>query len=138
MSNIPWQDIDSVSAFTKRNTTMRNILTKEIIQYYSANTKLTMVQKANYGGTTYYRTASARDKDLDWGFEATAFGLPNEAAPSAPSRPSRRPTSSEVNTLPQAEKQKNTQKVEPSNDGEKTTPPFSNKIIGRLRRLFRR
>lgn len=84
-----WQDLPKpLNVFTSRNTTMRNLNTGEIIQHYSANTKLTVVQKCVTTKGTFYRTSSAAHHFLNFAFEATALGLPNEIAPSAPSHDS--------------------------------------------------
>lgn len=81
-----WEDLPQrKNVFTTRNATMRDLRTKKIVQYYSANTRLTVVQKCIASGNTYYRTRSAVERGLDWAFEASAFGLPNEAAPLVPS-----------------------------------------------------
>lgn len=85
MKEITWKDTPKpLNLFTVRNATMRDLETKKIIQYYSANTKISVVQKTQVGDTTYYRTASAKERSLNWAFEASAFGLPNEKAPSVP------------------------------------------------------
>ena len=82
MGKIIWEDYPSPkNLFTKRNATMKDLETNKIIQYYSANTKIVIVQKAQVNDQTFLRTASARDHDLDWAFEAAAFGLPNDVAP---------------------------------------------------------
>lgn len=88
MRKIIWEDTPKkLNLFTIRNATMRDLDTGEIIQYYSANTKISVVQKTQLDYTTYYRTASAKERGLNWAFEASAFGLPNEIAPPVPSLP---------------------------------------------------
>lgn len=82
---ISWVDLPKPKPlFTKRNALMVNLDDGEIIQYYSANTKIQVVQKASCKGITYYRTASAKERGLNWAFKAAAFGLPNDEAPLAP------------------------------------------------------
>lgn len=132
---IIWQNIPVQNLFTKRNAVMRNLDNKKIIQYYSANTKIQVVQEAQFDGVVYYRTASARDKNLNWAFEATAFGLPNEPAPSAPIY-TPRSTSGNGTTfpLPAAKKQKPSQKSELPKEGAVAKP----KKKSFLARLFRR
>lgn len=80
-----WQDLPSrKNCFTVRNAVMRDLDKNKIVRYYSANTKIAVVQKCVTEKETYYRTESAKDHGLNWAFEASAFGLPNEAAPPAP------------------------------------------------------
>lgn len=81
-----WQDLDKpMNAFTVRSATMRNLNTGKIVQHYSANTKIVLVQKCVTEIGTFYRTREAAHHYLNYAFEASAFGLPNEIAPSAPS-----------------------------------------------------
>lgn len=80
--NYVWEDLpERKNCFTVRNATMRDLRNRKIVQYYSANTRITVVQKCITENNTYYRTQSAAEHGLDWAFEASAFGLPNEAAP---------------------------------------------------------
>lgn len=81
-----WTDLPKPkNVFTVRNAVMRNLNTGEIVQHYSANTKIVVVQKCVTPDVTYYRTESARHHFLNYAFEASAFGLPNEEAPLEPS-----------------------------------------------------
>lgn len=135
-----WEDLPKpLNCFTVRNATMINLNTKKIIQYYSANTKIVVVQKCVTEKGTYYRTDSARHHYLNYAFEATALGLPNEVAPSVPSHRSK---SSSIKhpklrkpgnrTLSRTEKQTKDQKiVSPKDGGEKQS-------AGWLRKIFRR
>ena len=106
-----WQDLpEPISCFTIRNACMKNLNTGEIIQYYSANTKIMVVQKCVTPKGTYYRTESAKHNFLNFAFEASAFGLPNEFAPSAPS----------IDSLSFSHRRKNKQqtpKILPPTDG---------------------
>ncbi len=80
-----WEDLPKpMNCFTVRNATMRNLNTGEVVQHYSANTKIAVVQKCVTPVATYYRTESAKHHYLNFAFEASAFGLPNELAPSVP------------------------------------------------------
>lgn len=81
-----WVDVTPINAFTSRNTVMYNLNVGKVVQHYSANTKIVVVQKYVSESGTYYRTASAKYNNLNWAFEAPALGLPNEKAPSAPSQ----------------------------------------------------
>ena len=84
-SKLDWKDVPRpINAFTVRNATMRDLATGDIVRYYSANTKIVVVQKCVMEKGTFYRTQSAAQRGLDWAFEATALGLPNEIAPLAP------------------------------------------------------
>lgn len=84
MARYEWQDLPKpINAFTTRNTKMKNLNTGEVIQYYSANTKIVVAQKAVTPSGTFYRTRSAEHHCLNWAFEAAALGLPNEVAPLA-------------------------------------------------------
>ena len=83
---ITWQDLNKPkNLFTVRNATSIDLNTKKIVQHYSTNTKIQVVQDCYLNDTHYYRTQSSKDQNLDWAFEATAFGeKPTEKAPSAP------------------------------------------------------
>lgn len=77
-----WQNLEKpLSCFTTRSATMRDLNTNKIIQHYSANTKIVVVQKCVTPVATYYRTEPAKLNRLNYAFEASAFGLPNEPAP---------------------------------------------------------
>ena len=79
-----WQDLPKkITVFTVRSATMRNLDNGKIVQHYSSNTRIDLSQKCVFDGGTYYRTQSAANSNLNWAFEASAFGLPNEEAPSA-------------------------------------------------------
>lgn len=79
-----WEDLPKpLNVFTARSTFTRDLNSKKLIQCYSSNTRLTIVQKCVTPGVTYYRTGFAARNGLDWAFEASAFGLPNEVAPLA-------------------------------------------------------
>lgn len=81
-----WVDLEKPqNVFTVRNAAMRDLNDGEIIQCYSANTKIVVTQKCITEQGSFYRTNSAKTKRLDWAFEASAFGLPNEFAPPRPS-----------------------------------------------------
>lgn len=127
---IEWVPLEKpLSVFTTRNTVMWNLNNGAIVQHYSANTKLSMAEKAVTENGTYYRTLSAAHHYLNFAFEASALGLPNEFAPSAPKNFSRGcAKSSEA----QQEKQKSAQPIaRASNDGEKPKLPFWKKFFRR-------
>lgn len=122
-----WVQLEKpISVFTVRNTTMRNLNTGDIVQHYAANTKLMMYEKCVTEVGTYYRTLSAAHHYLNYAFEASALGLPNEFAPSAPTTafshktPSRRTPS---------KKQKDTPKAKAPNDGGEPKLSFWKKLF---------
>ena len=81
-----WQDLpERKNYFTVKNTAMINLNTGKTVRQYCTNTKIAVVQKCVTPGKTYYRTQDAAHHYLNYAFEAEAFGLPNEKAPSAPS-----------------------------------------------------
>ena len=127
MNNINWKDLEKgKDVFTIRNATMVDLRSKKIVQCYSANTKIRVIQKTIFNNHTYYRTETAKRNGLDWAFRASAFGLPDDKAPSAPKPEVLSLTSSTnsekpvVRTLkPVVKQQKLTKKVASSEDGEK-------------------
>lgn len=141
-ANREWQDLPKrLNYFTVRNTVMIDLNTKEIIRHYSTNTKIAVVQKCVTPEGTYYRTAESALHGLDHAFEGTAFGLPDEEAPSAPIRKSSALSSDTHTTLHEkgrsfslsTETNKHSNKGSSSNkDGEKKPSR------GWLRKLFRR
>lgn len=81
-----WQDLpERKNLFTVKNTVMINLNTGKTVRHYATNTKIAVVQKCVTPEKTYYRTYEAFHNYLNYAFEAEAFGLPNEKAPSAPS-----------------------------------------------------
>lgn len=130
-----WKDLpEKKNCFTVRSARMVNLNTGKILHNYAANTKIVVVQKCITPNKTYYRTAEAAHNNLNYAFEAAAFGLPNEKAPSVPSKMLSSNTHSQMNERkPSSEKkQKVNQKVILPNDGEVRRP------MGWLKRLFRR
>lgn len=123
---IVWEDLPKKKAFfIIRNTAMVSLDTKKPIQLYSANTRINLVQKATYNDITYYRTATARDKGLNWVFRAADFGLPNDEAPLAPPTPK-----SSLHTFEHTKtekKQKTKKKDTASKSGEKWWKKFFKK-----------
>lgn len=133
-----WVDLpDKKNCFTVRNATMVNLNTGKIIRHFSANTKIVVVQKCVTPTCTYYRTADAAHHYLNYAFEASAFGLPNEKAPSEPSV--YLSTNSLSNDKPEtrtpnkpAEKQKSVQKVVLPEGGEgRRRPNIFKRLFGR-------
>lgn len=81
-----WVDLPKpLNCFTVRSATMVNLNNGKIVNNYSANTKIVVVQKCVTEKGTYYRTREAAYNYLNYAFRASAFGLPDEKAPSAPS-----------------------------------------------------
>lgn len=126
-----------LNCFTVRNATMVNLNTGKIVSNYAANTKIVVTQKCIAPTGTYYRTGEAAHHYLNYAFRASAFGLPDEKAPSAHSPKSNSLSEHTTNsksasrTPKPTKKQTSTQKVISSKDGER-------KAIGAwLKRLFR-
>ena len=112
-----WEDLpERKNFFTIRNAAMINLNTGKVVRNYLANTKIAVVQKCVTPKKTYYRTEDAVYHYLNYAFEASAFGLPNEKAPSAPSAES---NSSNSHTNSKSKKQKVSAKKTPSEGGEK-------------------
>ena len=109
-----WEDLPKpLNCFTVMNTAMVNLNTGKAIRHYSTNTKIVVVQKCVTPECTYYRTSEAEHHYLNYAFKASALGLPNEKAPSAPSA-----KSNSSHTLSN-KKQTSVQKVVSSDGGEK-------------------
>lgn len=131
-----WEDLpERKNLFTVKNTAMINLNTGKAVRQYCTNTKIAVVQKCVTPEKTYYRTYDAFHNYLNYAFEAEAFGLPNEKAPSAPSCSMDIPASnskSAVRTSRPNKKQTAIQKPKsPKGGGEKGH-------FGWIRRLFRR
>lgn len=133
-----WEDLPKpLNCFTVKNTTMVNLNNGKIVSNYSTNTKIVLVQKCVTESGTYYRTRDAAYNYLNYAFKASAFGLPDEKAPSAPSTTTKPNSSnvkrkkSETRTQP-TKKTKNTPKTVAPNGGEKQ------RHRGWLSKLFRR
>lgn len=77
MKKIVWLDLPKPQGmFTNRSTVMLDLTSAKIVQHYSANTKIEVKQYACVNGDVYFRTASAAERGLDWGFSAKSFGSP--------------------------------------------------------------
>lgn len=131
---IIWQDLPKPeNLFTARSAVMKDLDKNKIVQHYLMNTKISLAQKAQVGEKIYYRTRTAKEKGLNWAFEASAFGLPNDVAPLGPS--SSHGSSSTINSKKSAKstsKSTKKQKV-----GPKATPSKSGGM-GKARRFWRR
>ena len=133
MKDIKWEKLPSpIIAFTVRAANMADLTNGCTVRQYLANTRIDLIEKCVTEKGTYYRTETAAKNNLNWAFKATAFGLPNEFAPSAPVNPS-------LNSFPLAspkkagiKKQKDTPKDSTPKDGEEK----SKKSL--LKRLFRK
>lgn len=134
-----WEDLPKpLNCFTVRSAIMFNLNTGKIVNNYSANTKIVVVQKCITPNCTYYRTNEARHHYLNYAFRAADFGLPNEVAPSAPSSKPNSSINPTLNRKPKArtpssaKKQTSTQKVILPKGGEGRGPRSW------LSRIFRR
>lgn len=114
-----WEDLSGrMNCFTMRNAVMIDLKTRKPVRCFSANTRITIVQKCVTDNETLYRTEYAKEHGLDWAFKASAFGLPDEKAPSAPSNsPLRNSAPEDSHTKPGIEKQKGVQNKALSKDG---------------------
>ena len=117
-----WEDLEKpLNCFTVMNTMMYDLNTGKCVRHFSTNTKLVMAQKCVTPECTYYRTAEAKKHQSNYAFKASAFGLPNEEAPSEPS-----------SLLSTADKIKTSPKVDPPDDGAGRKPKVW------FKKLFRR
>lgn len=122
-----WEDLPKpLNCFTVRGTTMVNLNTGKIVSNYAANTKIVVVQKCVAPSGTYYRTREAAHHYLNYAFRASAFGLPDEKAPSVPSSKKKPNSLSRQSTISKpasrtqkpAKKQKSVKKAVTPKDGE--------------------
>lgn len=133
-----WKDLPKpMNCFTVRSARMINLNTGKIVSNYSANTKIVVVQKCVTPNKTYYRTQEAAYHYLNYAFEAAAFGLPNEKAPSAPSSKSKKTPNSilkyrPTTRTPKSEKKQTSSQKTSSKGGEK------GKKTHWIKKLFRR
>lgn len=129
-----WQDLPKpMNCFTVRRATMINLNSGKIVQHYSANTKIVVVQKCITPEKTYYRTRDAEHNYLNYAFEASAFGLPNEKASLEHSSVSSEDVvKPKVSAQPLGEKQKQRQKeVSPKSEEVSSRPRWWKQIFGR-------
>lgn len=115
-----WQDLpERKNLFTVKNTVMINLNTGKTVRHYATNTKIAVVQKCVTPEKTYYRTQDAAYHYLNYAFEAESFGLPNEKAPSAPSKiPLKKSKSGTSHAKTDRKKQTSSQnKVDPKDGG---------------------
>ena len=134
-----WQDLpERKNLFTVKNTVMINLNTGKAVRHYATNTKIAVVQKCITPEKTYYRTYDAFHNYLNYAFEAEAFGLPNEKAPSAPSVED----NSHVNSIYTPEPAPRTLKPDKKQtSSQKPTAPKGGeekRHFGWLKKLFRR
>lgn len=131
-----WQDLpERKNYFTVKNTAMINLNTGKTVRQYCTNTKIAVVQKCVTPTKTYYRTQDAEHNYLNYAFEAEAFGLPNEKAPSAPANEPKSSFNTDkpvTRTHKPGKKQTSTQQIVLPKDGEARRPK------NWLKRLFRR
>lgn len=127
-----WEDLPKKkTVFTIRSAAMKNLNTGKIVQNYSANTRIDVVQKCVTEDNTYYRTWSAAYNNLNWAFEASVFGLPNEAAPSVP--PDKTTNKKEIRK-PSPQKQKDMpQVVLPAEDGGRRITKLRSRLLSILK-----
>ena len=131
-----WKNLQGrMNCFTVRNASMVDLKTRKPVRTYSANTRITIVQKLVTEHGTFYRTEYAKENGLDWAFKASAFGMPDEKAPSVPSvspLSKSKPVNSHT-TKSGAKKQKDTQKKKAAPNGGEAKPK-----LGWLKKIFGR
>lgn len=129
-----WMDLPQpMNCFTVRSAMMMDLDKRTVVQHYSANTKIVVVQKCAIPEGTYYRTETAKLKRLNWAFKASALGLPDEKAPLVPPRNSLNNFSAPATRTPKpAQKQKASQKAVSPKSGE------ARHRMNWISRLFRR
>jgi hypothetical protein len=135
-----WEDLPArKNCFTVRSAALYDLSKNHVVRYYLANTKIQVVQKTTANGVTFYRTETAAHNGLDWAFRASAFGLPDDYAPSAhPKKKIDSLSHSVISLTPKSatstsvKKQTVNPKAEAPKDGE------GNRRIGWLKKLFRR
>ena len=134
-----WKDLPKpLNCFTVRSASMINLNTQKIVRNYAANTKIVVVQKCVLPEGTYYRTSEAESHYLNYAFEASAFGLPNEKAPSAPSHKSKKTGKSTLITPSASRKVKPSKKQTSSKTAKSPKGGEENRHLNWLKRLFRR
>lgn len=129
-----WKDLPSPKGmFTVRNACMRNLDTGKIVGNYPSGTKIRVSQKCIAANKTYYRTESAANEGLNYAFEASAFGLRNEIAPSAHSNTSPTKKTTKTTRTPSSVK-KQTKKAKsssPKDGGAKSKGGWFSKLFRR-------
>ena len=134
-----WQDLpERKNLFTVKNTVMINLNTGKTVRHYATNTKIAVVQKCVTPDKTYYRTQDAVHHYLNYAFEAEAFGLPNEKAPSVPSD---KPKSIGKNTLKTPPANRTLKPAKKQTSVQKSKAPKGGEEKGRLnwfKKIFRR
>ena len=126
-----WKDLpERKSYFTVRSARMVNLDNGKIVSNYPVNTKIAVVQKCVTPSRTYYRTAEAVQHKVNYAFEAAAFGLPNEKAPSVPSLSHSKPKLEKRAQKP-AVKEKSIQKKPSPKDGEAPKKSWLKRLFGR-------
>lgn len=133
-----WENLQNkMNCFTVRNATMVDLKTRKPVRCYSANTRITVVQKCVTAQGTFYRTESAKENSLDWAFKASAFGMPDEKAPLAPSVTHKsnsvkvKKNESAKRTKPTGENKKVSKKLVQPESGGATLAKWIKKIIGK-------
>lgn len=109
--------------------------TKKAVQSYCSNTKINVVQYTTFNDTVYFRTSSAKERDLNWAIKADSFDLPDGYLASlAPLKsPAKKDTSSKPSSL-KLVKQTSVQKAVPS----KSEGKISANKINLIKRLLKR
>lgn len=134
-----WEDLpERKNLFTVKNAAMINLNTGKTVRQYCTNTKIAVVQKCVTPTKTYYRTQDAEHNYLNYAFEAGAFGLPNEKAPSESSKKSEKDA---VPTLRTPSASRTLKPIKKQTSIQKATTPKGGEEKGRLswlKKIFRK
>ena len=134
-----WQDLpERKNYFTVKNTAMINLNTGKTVRQYCTNTKIAVVQKCVTPDKTYYRTQDAAHHYLNYAFEAEAFGLPNEKAPSVHSVKFNTMDKTTLKSMPISRTETSAQNKHSSKKGVSSNGGERRLIRGWLNRIFRR
>ena len=145
MAKIVWTDLPKTyGLFTRRSAIMVTLDTKKMVQQYSLNTKINVVQYTNFNGSLYFRTMTAKEKGLNWAIKADYFTLPTELASLVPSpsispsiNGSKRLSSPATRTTGKPKQKSSTKKVaKPKSEEAVATkkPSLFSKLLKKLRR----
>ena len=137
---IVWKDLPKRRGlFTRRSGAMISLDNGTTIQYYSANTKINVIQETIVDGVKYFRTESAANKGLNWAFKASAFDLPkDELASLAPSKESFSAESSDSPTQNSPKINTRPKEQRPSKSEEKVSEDRKKSIMQAFKRFFRK
>lgn len=140
MKKLTWVQLPKPKGmFTKRSAIMVSLKDMKAVQHYSANTKIELCQCTCINGTIYLRTASAAQRDLDWGFSAKSFDMPSDEIASLVHLCAKNGSYSDIVRTPSSttkQKQKSVvRKASTQSEGEKAR---KEKLLNRLLNHFKK